>query len=124
MEKKQSPKPKTMPHDSTPLPDRRLLTRPRPIAINSGSLAVPAALLACLFGVNLFLPTSSYSTGTFLVGGPVTSRKNRANFPRLGGSILGTGYLGCHFFLSDEVPSAARPMTQALQVEHRRASIE
>ena len=51
-----------MPDDSTPLADRRLTlarTRPRPIAINPGFLAAPAALLASLFDVPLFLPASS-----------------------------------------------------------------
>ena len=34
------------------------------------------------------------------------------------GGILGTGCLGNHFFVFDEVPSAAMP-PQALQLEHR-----
>ena len=65
MRKKPSPKPKTMPDDSTPLPDRRLPLscsyQASPDSYQLWISAAPAALLAFLFEVRLSLPAALFS---------------------------------------------------------------
>ena len=85
------------------------------IGINIQVVVVVFTLNSSFYPVYIVNVTGHYSTGYLFSRRAWKKKKKRREISKTCGGIWGTGCLGYHFFVSDEVPFAAMP-PQALRL--------